>query len=118
MQILCLGPGGGLGKICHTGNLQYRSGETVYELCFYESLARERDSHFHGWLGPLAGQGVYCTSMALAEVRMRGLNVFETGSEVRAIARWIDFYNHQRPHSSLGGIPPNMNYEQEMVKAA
>ena len=32
------------------------------------------------------------------------LNAFETGSEVRSgIGRWIDYYNSQRPHSSLGG---------------
>jgi hypothetical protein len=44
---------------------------------------------------------------------------FETGSEARAgIARWIDFYNHQRPHSSLGGITPTMHYEQGSLKAA
>jgi len=31
------------------------------------------------------------------------LNAFETGSEVRSgIGRWIDYYNGQRPHSSLG----------------
>ena len=47
------------------------------------------------------------------------LHAFETGSEARAgIARWIDFYNHQRPHSNLGGITPNMNYEQGLLKAA
>ena len=47
------------------------------------------------------------------------LYAFETGSEARAgIGRWIDFYNQQRPHSSLGGITPNMCYEQGFLKAA
>ncbi len=47
------------------------------------------------------------------------LHAYETGSEVRAgIGKWIDFYNRQRPHSSLGGLPPNGCYEQGFLKAA
>ena len=47
------------------------------------------------------------------------LYAFETGSEARAgIGRWVDFYNQQRPHSSLGGITPDMCYEQGFLKAA
>jgi putative transposase len=47
------------------------------------------------------------------------LHAFETGSEARTgIGRWIDFYNHLRPHSSLGGVPPDWRYEQEFKKAA
>ena len=47
------------------------------------------------------------------------LHAFETGSEARAgIGRWIDFYNRLRPHSSLGGLPPDTYYEQGLVKAA
>lgn len=47
------------------------------------------------------------------------LHAFETGSEARAgIGRWIDFYNRFRPHSSLGGLPPDRYHEQESVKAA
>ena len=41
------------------------------------------------------------------------------GSQARAeIGRWIDFYNRLRPHSSLGGLPPDTYYEQGLVKAA
>lgn len=47
------------------------------------------------------------------------LHAYETGSEARAgIGKWIDFYNRQRPHSSLGGLPPNGCYEQGFLKAA
>jgi putative transposase len=47
------------------------------------------------------------------------LNAYETGSEARAgIGQWIDFYNQIRPHSKLGGITPNMCYEQKLLKAA
>ena len=47
------------------------------------------------------------------------LNAFETGSEARAgIGRWIDFYNRFRPHSSLGGVPPERFHEQGLLKAA
>ena len=47
------------------------------------------------------------------------LHAFETGSQARAeIGRWIDFYNRLRPHSSLGGLPPDTYYEQGLVKAA
>ncbi len=40
------------------------------------------------------------------------LYAFETGSEARAgLARWIGYYNAQRPHSSLGGQTPNEAYD-------
>ncbi len=39
------------------------------------------------------------------------LNAFETGSETRTgIGRWIDYYKHQRPHSSYAGRPPGEVY--------
>jgi putative transposase len=35
------------------------------------------------------------------------LNVFETGSEAQfRIARWIGYYNAERPHSALAGRTP------------
>ena len=41
------------------------------------------------------------------------LHAFETGSEAReGIGRWIDFYNHQRPHSSLADNTPMERYRQ------
>jgi putative transposase len=39
------------------------------------------------------------------------LYAFETGSETRrGIGRWVDKYNHERPHSSLGGRTPDEAY--------
>jgi putative transposase len=39
------------------------------------------------------------------------LHAYDSGSEARAgLARYIDYYNHQRPHSSLGGHTPDMAY--------
>jgi len=33
------------------------------------------------------------------------LHAWETGSETKAaIRKWMIFYNHQRPHSALGGL--------------
>jgi putative transposase len=41
------------------------------------------------------------------------LHAWETGSEAKAgVRKWIEFYNHQRPHSSLGGKPPGVVYWQ------
>ena len=35
------------------------------------------------------------------------LHAWVTGSEARAgIAKWVEFYNHKRPHSAHGGKPP------------
>jgi putative transposase len=40
------------------------------------------------------------------------LHAFETGSEVRAgLARWIGYYNADRPHSALGGRTPDEAYQ-------
>jgi putative transposase len=39
------------------------------------------------------------------------LHAFETGSETRhGISRWVDKYNHDRPHSSLGDRTPDEAY--------
>jgi putative transposase len=53
------------------------------------------------------------------------LHAFETGSELRAgLARWIGYYNSQRPHSSLGGQTPDEAYaavgagEKELARLA
>jgi len=41
------------------------------------------------------------------------LHAWETGSEARVgIGKWMEFYNHKRPHSSLGGKPPAVVYWQ------
>ena len=43
------------------------------------------------------------------------LHAWETGSEARAgIGKWMEFYNHKRPHSSLGGKPPAVVYWQRI----
>lgn len=39
------------------------------------------------------------------------LHAWETGSQAKAgIRKWMTFYNHQRPHSALGGRPPAVVY--------
>ena len=39
------------------------------------------------------------------------LNAFETGSEARlGIGRWIEYYNHFRPHSTFAGLTPDEVY--------
>ncbi|WP_411028175.1 IS3 family transposase [Shimia sp. FJ5] len=41
------------------------------------------------------------------------LHAWDTGSETKAaIRKWMTFYNHQRPHSALGGKPPALVYWQ------
>jgi len=41
------------------------------------------------------------------------LHAWETGSEAKeGVRKWIDFYNHKRPHSALGGKPPAVVYWQ------
>lgn len=44
------------------------------------------------------------------------LHAFETGSAVKAgIGRWIEFYNHRRPHSTHGIRTPAEVYAQSMA---
>jgi putative transposase len=39
------------------------------------------------------------------------LHAWETGSQARAgVARWISFYNHQRPRTAHGRQPPAVVY--------
>ncbi len=41
------------------------------------------------------------------------LHAWESGSEAKAgIKKWMEFYNHKRPHSALGGKPPAVVYWQ------
>jgi len=45
------------------------------------------------------------------------LHAWESGSQARAgIREWMDFYNHRRPHSALGGKPPAMIYWQRFAQ--
>ena len=47
------------------------------------------------------------------------LYAFGDGFEARQIiASWMKFYNNERPHSSLGGLTPDMEYKWEVKKAA
>ena len=40
------------------------------------------------------------------------LHAWETGSQAKAgIGGWMSFYNHHRPHSAHGGIPPALVYQ-------
>ena len=43
------------------------------------------------------------------------LHAWETGSQAKTgIGQWMTFYNHRRPHSSLGGTPPAVFYRQNI----
>lgn len=45
----------------------------------------------------------------------RILHVWETGSQAKAgIEHWMTFYNHHRPHSSLGGTLPAVFYRRNI----
>ncbi len=45
------------------------------------------------------------------------LHAFETGSELRAgLAKWISYYNTQRPHSTLAGYTPDETYEARVTE--
>lgn len=44
---------------------------------------------------------------------------FDSIAELKAITKdWLFYYNHQRPHSSLGGVPPKLFLEMSSAKAS
>lgn len=45
------------------------------------------------------------------------IHAFETGTELRAgLAKWISYYNADRPHSALGGDTPNEAYDRQAAQ--
>ena len=47
------------------------------------------------------------------------LHAYESGSEARSgIGNWLTFYNGTRPHSSLGGLTPDICYGENLKVAA
>ncbi|WP_245964015.1 IS3 family transposase [Roseinatronobacter ekhonensis] len=43
------------------------------------------------------------------------LHAWETGSQARAgVRKWMEFYNHRRPHKALGGQPPAVVYSLQI----
>jgi putative transposase len=47
------------------------------------------------------------------------LNAYDGGSDARAsLARYFNYYNHERPHSSLGGRTPDMAYRSALAADA
>ena len=43
------------------------------------------------------------------------LHAWETGSQARAgVRKWMEFYNHRRPHKALGGRPPAVVYSLQI----
>jgi len=42
------------------------------------------------------------------------LDAWETGSQAKTgVGAWVNFYNHQRPHTAHGGRPPAMSHSQK-----
>ncbi|WP_246055037.1 IS3 family transposase [Paracoccus gahaiensis] len=43
------------------------------------------------------------------------LHAWDTGSQARAgVRKWMEFYNHRRPHKALGGRPPAVVYSLQI----
>ena len=78
------------------------------------AIGRNRLSAMDGRQGTVPRQHLRGTALAEPEPEVREvkyecvyLHAWETGSEARAgVGKWIEFYNHKRPHSALGGKPP------------
>ena len=76
-------------------------------------------------LRPSVGRTGVCYDNAVAESFWASLKreclqgrVFATRAEARrAVFKWINWYNHQRVHTSLGGIPP-LEWEQQYRQAS
>jgi putative transposase len=57
--------------------------------------------------------GRLCRSVKYEEVYLK---VYETVTEARrSIGIYLNFYNRERPHSSLDGIPPNQFYYNNLL---
>ena len=94
------------------GDLQYRSRRAVHQRSLYRAAKRRRDSNQHGWQGPLGRQCLRRAAVALAEIRARLLARLRVGRPrpERKIGSYFEFYNSQRPHSSLGAHTPDQVY--------
>ena len=117
--LLRLGPGRGLGEVWNPDifNTDHGSQFTSYA---FTSVLRE-----NGIRISMDGRGRWLDNVFIERLWRSlkyenvYLHAYETGSEAReGIGKWIDFYNRLRPHSSLGGLPPDCYYEQGFLKAA
>ena len=51
------------------GDLQYRPGQPVHQLCLHRTLASIRHPGLDGWQGPVHGQHLHRAAVALAQIR-------------------------------------------------
>jgi len=68
-RVLCRGPGGGAGSLRLAGDHEYRPGIAVHRLGLDHDADRCRRAGVHGRPGPLHGQHLHRTSVAVAQIR-------------------------------------------------
>ena len=103
--------GGCSGAPRQARDLQHRSGLTVHGHGLHRRAGQERHRHQHGrkgaWRDNVFVERLW-RSVKYEEVYLRAYD--GVGEARSSIARYLDFYNGRRPHSSLDGATPDQAY--------
>ena len=101
----------GPGAARATGDLEHRPGQPVHERGLPWRAARGRYQDQHGRPGSVDRQPLHRTAVEVAGVRGGVPGGAGGGHRARrVIARWLDHYNHRRPHMAFNGRTPAQVY--------
>ena len=98
-------------------DLQLRPGQPVHQPGVHLGAQRLRCRHLHGRQGPVHGQHLHRPLWRSLKYEAVYLHEISDGFQAqRVIARWVAFYNTQRPHSALAGSTPAEAYERGLQR--
>jgi len=92
-------------------DLQHRPGLAVHQRGLHRAAKERRDQDQHGRQGPWRDNVFVERIWKSIKYEEVYLHAYASVSEARArIAKYIEFYNSMRPHSSLKALTPDQVY--------